>query len=146
MEAVAEYRASPDRSDENGRGLSLTLPRRPSSVARARGHVRAAFGGLGLLHLIETAVLLTSELATNAVRHAHAGRTFEITVRSVADHVWVEVADQDGSPLPSTRAARLDDTGGRGLHLLDCLADRWEAESNGTGKIVRFGLSLARPS
>jgi anti-sigma regulatory factor (Ser/Thr protein kinase) len=89
--------------------------------------------------MIPTAALLTSELVTNAV--VHVGGT--ITVRACCDNdhlVRVEVHDQ--SPVsPATGTKALEALGGRGLHLVDAMAEAWGSRTTGSGKVVWFELS-----
>lgn len=103
----------------------LRLAGDPDAVARARRLVSSAVGAAHPLH--DDCVLLTSEIATNAVRHsASAGGTFTLSVSYSAE--WVRVAVQDaGSPEPpfGWRPASPLETGGRGLQLLEALAHRW---------------------
>jgi anti-sigma regulatory factor (Ser/Thr protein kinase) len=81
----------------------------------------------------EEVKLVASELATNAVRHT--GRPETATVMYSGSAVRVEV--DDGSPiLPEYRQAGPEDVSGRGLLLVDALADKWGVESRPDGKRV----------
>jgi anti-sigma regulatory factor (Ser/Thr protein kinase) len=87
----------------------------------------------------ETAALLVSELATNAVKHA--GTDFEVCVK-VDRAVRVQVRDFS-SHAPVLRAERLAAENGRGLQILDALASAWGWQSLGrAGKIIWFELPL----
>ncbi|MCX4981361.1 ATP-binding protein [Streptomyces sp. NBC_00572] len=79
----------------------------------------------------ETVVLVASELATNAVRHGHVpGRDFRLSLRVTGGLARVEVSDTRAERVPP-RPGKLPDPGpeltdgGRGLLLVDALADRW---------------------
>jgi len=87
----------------------------------------------------ETPELLSSELAANAVRHG--GTPFTVVV-SASPVVRVEVHDGNAI-LPTLQAARGDDEAGRGLLMIQTLADRWGIEecAGGTGKAVWFEIS-----
>ncbi|MDQ6838125.1 MAG: ATP-binding protein [Actinomycetota bacterium] len=102
------------------------------SVGAARDFVRAC---LAEAANIEAIVLLVSELATNAV--IHAGTSFEVTVVTLGDRIRVTVADSSPD-LPARRFAQDTDTGGRGLHLVDALADDWGVERRDDGKETWF--------
>lgn len=89
--------------------------------------------------LADTLILLISELVTNAV--VHTGCPAVLRMLFGSDHcperetVRVEVADVSNRP-PRPRHADKDETGGRGLELVDGLADRWGWEREGEGKQI----------
>lgn len=84
------------------------------------------------------AELLASELVTNALVHTDHGAVFTATV--AASTLRVEVRDfMAGLPVPHTPAAHLD-THGRGLVLVQSLADAWGVCTYGVGKVVWFEL------
>ncbi|GGP96760.1 ATP-binding protein [Streptomyces roseolilacinus] len=80
------------------------------------------------------AVLLTvSELVTNAHLHAHSSAQLVMTW----DESCLHVAVHDASPdLPTPRPPSTERTGGRGMFLVDALADDWEARPCPDGKTV----------
>ena len=88
---------------------------------------------------VGTAVLLTSEVVTNAVEHAGG----PLTVRAQCDdHVLrVEVIDA-GSGVPQRAVVHEGAVSGRGMHLLDALATRWSTRPVAGGKVVWFELAL----
>ncbi|MFC8360671.1 ATP-binding protein [Streptomyces griseorubiginosus] len=70
---------------------------------------------------------IVAELAANAVTHGRVpGRDFELRLSLVTGSVRVEVTDTRAEPLPAVRRAGPLDDGGRGLLLVEALADRWE--------------------
>ena len=83
--------------------------------------------------VVQQAALVLSELATNAVLHART--RFTVTVRSVGVEVHVVVGD-DSPVLPVLGRADERAEPGRGLVLVDALAQRWGAEPAGDGKVV----------
>lgn len=125
-------------------GTAVSLPGRPESVGRARRHVAAVLEGLELGHLVDVAVLLTSEVATNAVEHACGGADFTVRVRLEAARVWIEVTDPDCRSLSAGPAPSLDSDNGRGLWLIGDLAECWETVPDADGKTVRFALRAGR--
>lgn len=114
-------------------------PRR-ESVGPARRFVASALADWDRPPEAEMIVLLTSELVTNVVVHAgpHGpDEEISVSVRRSADLVRVEVTDcHPGVPVVGDGA--VDKAGGRGLLLLDSLADNWGVTRNGQGKVVWF--------
>jgi PAS domain S-box-containing protein len=113
------------------------------SVATARGFVRDTLQGWGMADLIEDAVVLTSELVTNAV--VHAGTAAEVRCLRDTRGVRVEVVDRHPErELPLTEVSRghidLTSEGGRGLMLCAALASRWGVDYTAADKCVWFRL------
>ena len=126
---------------------SLTMPGMPDHVSEARAMVTKA---LGDLHpRLDDAVLMVSELVTNAIVHSNSrqpGGTVTVTVLESADGVRVEVADC-GSELstPMVRADRCA-ADGHGLFLVQSLADQWGYLRSEAGATVWFRLARASPA
>ena len=113
----------------------------PAEVGRARRWARSRLAGSGIEAdepLAETLILLVSELVTNAVVHTGCPAVLRLSLPGVAEEsaiVRLEVADtSDRAPVP--RCADGDATGGRGLALVDGLADRWGWSPEGAGKRI----------
>lgn len=134
---------------------SETFPAEPQSVPDARRYVTDLLD-VGLIgqvppQLCQTAALLVSELATNAVLHAGV-RSFVVEVEffPAEGRLWVGVTDT-GVGQPIKRAPSVTGEHGRGLLLVSRLADQWGARRRrATGeKTVWFELHLpsgvARP-
>ncbi|WP_351226974.1 ATP-binding protein [Streptomyces sp. NPDC002133] len=113
----------------------------PAEVGRARRWARSRLAGSGIGDdepLAETLVLLISELVTNAVVHTGCPAVLRMLFGAGATDagtVRVEVADTSACP-PQPRHAEGDDTNGRGLELVDGLADRWGWQPEGAGKRI----------
>lgn len=90
----------------------------------------------------QVALVLTSELVTNAVMHART--PLDIRVNVEPDQMRVDVRDHDPT-LPWRRSCSPDALGGRGLHLVDALATTWGAEPCPDGKVVWFTLRNGGP-
>jgi len=87
----------------------------------------------------EYAVLLVSELVTNAMRHG--GEPIRLVADITASGLRVEVYDGNTDAFPAIRDIRPDAPGGHGLRLVDALADRWGTnEVAGDGKCVWFEI------
>lgn len=118
--------------------LSTVFPSVAPSAASARRFVAAALRRGGCPdEFIELVLLLTSELVTNAYRHA--GTETRVSVRLDDDCTRVEVRDV-GRGEPELRPLDTDRVDGRGLQIVDALADRWGYHSNAGGTAVWFEL------
>lgn len=123
---------------------STSLPAEPASVPAARRFVRAVLQGSGLQAAWETAQMLVSEVATNAVLHARTAFTVEV----VRDGERVRVSVTDLSPaVPRQRSYGADSATGRGLRLVDTFAAAWGVDRQpGGGKTVWFEVPTAGDS
>ncbi|MEE1753585.1 ATP-binding protein [Streptomyces sp. SP18CS02] len=112
------------------------------SVGRARAELRNALSGWELSRIEDDALLVLSELLTNALRHACVpGREIETRFAPVPGGLRIEVHDASET-RPSMAVPGEDATGGRGLLLVDILARRWGvADGDGPGKLVWAELS-----
>ena len=91
-----------------------------------------------LEHDLHDAVLLVSELATNAVTHADSA--FEVVVSVDGDRLRVEVSDADPG-VPQVQWVPAGATSGRGLLIVETLASAWGVSAaEGGGKTVWFEL------
>lgn len=91
----------------------------------------------------ETAVLLTSEIVTNAVVHG-AGPITMVVLESEAG-ARIEVTDAGSGSVPTLCESGTDAEGGRGLLLVDRLADRWDHVLTDAGLTVWFELDVPVP-
>lgn len=109
------------------------------AVPEARRALRELLTHWGRPGRSEIAELLTSELVTNAL--VHTDREAVLTATVSARGLHVEVRDFVGR-RPRPRAADADDgTHGRGLMLVQSLADAWGVRPHGVGKAVWFDLA-----
>lgn len=117
------------------------LPAEPASVARARQHLVDALKDWGETAAVEVVELLVSELVTNAV--LHAGSPVELVVRRQPGRVRVEVGD-DSSMAPHRRDSDEEATIGRGVDMVEMLAEQWGVETDvAEGKVVWFEVSAS---
>lgn len=110
----------------------------PGSVPAARRFALEVLQGTPL-ELRQSAELMVSELATNGVRH---GRTsFHVSIQRTGEAVRVEVTDR-GAGTPRIQFPGPDEPSGRGLQIVDMLAEEWGVEMEAAiGKTVWFTLS-----
>lgn len=114
---------------------SQTMPCAPESARRARLLVSAACNTWGLPGLADAGALVVSELIGNSVRHS--GSYLVRVIVSLPERGLVRVAVVDKSRIPPTlRAADDSEEGGRGLAVVEALADRWGTE------ILRWGKRI----
>ncbi|MEU6895816.1 ATP-binding protein [Streptomyces sp. NPDC046557] len=124
--------------------VQLEVGADPAEVGRARRWARSRLAGCGIGDdepLAETLILLISELVTNAV--VHTGCPAVLRMLFGGPGVRVEVADASDRE-PARRQAAGDDTGGRGLELVDGLADRWGWQREGAGKRIWCEIDRGR--
>ena len=112
----------------------------PAAAAEARGQVRAAIAAWKTPVDEDIAVLLTSELVTNAVKHT-AGGTVTLGIRCARDQLRVDVYDTSPSP-PVLTNAPADAEAGRGLVLVAELSAEWGSYRTLVGKVVYFTLAF----
>ncbi|WTW98798.1 ATP-binding protein [Streptomycetaceae bacterium NBC_01309] len=120
--------------------LAHHLPAEPCAAGEARSYVRRFLDCHGLSTLADDAVLLTSELVTNALRHATGAPELRISLSG--NDLRLEVFD-GGHGIPSPRTAEDRDTDGRGLWLVDRMATRWGFDRAHGTKSVWCELALA---
>jgi anti-sigma regulatory factor (Ser/Thr protein kinase) len=105
------------------------------SIGQARDFVTDALVGTEVDR--DDAALLTSEVATNAVRHADTA--FRLRIESHQDAVRIEVINDAPELLLMMHQPSVD--GGRGLRILDDLAQSWGVETSSEEKVVWFELA-----
>ena len=119
---------------------AFALPRSPQSAGEARGRVRAALVAASLLDLTDDATLITSELVGNAVQHAGS----PVDVALIRAHGVLMILVADSSRLPPVMGAAVDTTeSGRGLVIVDVIADSWGHWLTSAGKTVWACLRFA---
>ena len=122
------------------RGRRVRLTAGPAAAAEARRQVQAAIRTWDILVDPDVAVLLTSELVTNALRH-EAGETVTRAITCSFAQLRIDVHDTSRL-LPVLVEAPADAEAGRGLMLVATLSDQWGAYSTPAGKAVYFTLAF----
>jgi CheY-like chemotaxis protein len=109
----------------------------PRSASAARRFVDETLGRWECDDLLDTVTLLVSELVTNAVIHARS--EIEVGVHLLADRLRIEVGDSSET-LVRRRAAADDEGSGRGMTMVETLAQAWGVDARPGGKVVWFEL------
>ncbi|MBT2420754.1 ATP-binding protein [Streptomyces sp. ISL-22] len=110
---------------------SQTFPCEPATAEIGRQLVRNALSVWHFDDLADVAALIMSELIANAVRHTSCHSIRLIVGRPSARRVRVGVVDRAPFRLPVLGQVGEDDESGRGLVLIDGIADRWGYDLHG---------------
>jgi len=134
METTTPIR--PPRQQQHLRRISLAVG--PAAAGEARTEVRAAILAWDLPADESVALLLTSELVTNAIRHG-GGQAIVLDLGCTRGQLRVDVHDTSRL-LPTLADAPADAEAGRGLMLVASLSDDWGCYRTRAGKAVYFTL------
>jgi histidine kinase-like protein len=93
-----------------------------------------------MAELIETMVLMVSEVVTNAILHSGSGAELRLILSG--ETVRAEVRDRS-SALPAVKQYSETATTGRGMLIVEALATAWGTEVEGKGKVVWFSVDAA---
>jgi anti-sigma regulatory factor (Ser/Thr protein kinase) len=118
---------------------TVLLPYAPASVAVARQRLAADLIAAGIFAgAVGDAVLVVSELLSNAIRHARPLPGASVQVAWALDDDAIEVAVSDGGALtrPILTQATVSALGGRGLSIVEYLARTWGVRSDDAGLTV----------
>ena len=102
-------------------------------VSAARAFVHSRLSAWEMNDHIDDALLIASELVTNAILHART--PVQLRLHADGPVVRVEVYDEN-SRMPAVTGVGPDATSGRGLAVVACLACAWGMEQEGHGKVV----------
>ena len=136
--------AHPRATQRTRLNMQVTLPNGEGAVRLARQVTRDVLARWRLAHMEDTAVLLVSELVTNAVRHARDTYAIALDLEFGESGLRIEVQDADPCWPHRRTPGRLDESG-FGLVLVDALADMWGVRDTATGKAVWAELDARRP-
>jgi len=128
---------APPRPAERHR-FHIPLAMGPAAAGEARRRVRAAIRSWPVPVEEDVALLLTSELVTNAVRH-EPGQAVMLVINCSSDRLRVDVHDTSRS-WPAVADVPADAETGRGLLLVETLSDEWGFYRTPAGKAVYFTL------
>ncbi|MGL5829489.1 MAG: ATP-binding protein [Angustibacter sp.] len=114
----------------------------PREVSRVRHRLAAELARWGVSHDdSDTAVLLTSEVVTNAIRYGLP--PVEVHAEFDRGQLRIQVADSGAERVCPADDVQWDDGGGRGLILVESLAHAWGVHEHQSGKHVWFELRCA---
>jgi anti-sigma regulatory factor (Ser/Thr protein kinase) len=119
--------------------MSVRLAPGATAPRSARAAVQRALAGADP-QAVERAMLLTSELVTNAV--VHAATPLRLTLAIGRQGLRVEVADLDCTPPVPVPESQSGPHGGFGLHIVERLASAWGCTRHDDGKTVWFEMPL----
>jgi hypothetical protein len=118
----------------------VRLTRKPAAAAEARNQVRAAIRDWKVPVDPDIAILLTSDLVTNAITYGD-GETLTLAIRCSRGHLRIDVYDQSRfRPLGMDEPADTD--AGRGLVLVAVLSTEWGSFRTPAGKAMYFTLAF----
>lgn len=126
---------------------TVLLPYAPASVAVARQRLAADLNAAGIFAgAVGDAVLVVSELLSNAIRHARPLPGSSVQVAWALDDDAVEVAVSDGGAVtrPTPAQATVSSLGGRGLDIVEYLARTWGVRAD-DGRLTVWAV-LAAPA
>ncbi|MER5222503.1 ATP-binding protein [Streptomyces flaveus] len=106
----------------------LSFVAEPEKIAGLRRIMRLRLGLWGLHEVIDAAQICVSELTSNVITHVGVGTPTTLAVSMSGTHLRIEVHDPDTRALPTLIAANSDSETGRGMALVDAIADRWGVE------------------
>jgi anti-sigma regulatory factor (Ser/Thr protein kinase) len=125
----------------------VVVPHHARGARQARHRLTAALTGSIPPALLADVISVAAELIANAVRHAEPlpGGVVRLAWRlKTSDEmrmIEVRVTDGGASQLPRPRSASIDEADGRGLKIVEALADRWGVDKDGLGQSVWAELS-----
>ncbi|MFD5660738.1 ATP-binding protein [Streptomyces hirsutus] len=127
---------------------TFRIPKHRRHVSVARRRLREALADWDVAgELTDTVTLLASELVTNAVLHCRVScAQVRVTLTLDGAELLLEVTDPDRDRLPQPHRPTLGREGGRGLALVEALADTWGCRQGPYTKCVwaRFTLAEAK--
>ncbi|KAA0930397.1 ATP-binding protein [Streptomyces apricus] len=113
----------------------------PEEVAGLRRVLRSHLELWGLHDVTDAAQLCASELVSNVIRHVGVGTPTTLAVSMNGTRLRIEVHDPDTRALPTLLAADPDSEAGRGMALVNHLADLWGVQLLADVKVTWCELS-----
>ncbi|WP_327433844.1 SpoIIE family protein phosphatase [Streptomyces sp. NBC_01236] len=129
-------RRGPTTQQPGGRLQQRVAPGDPEALTEARHMIRAAVRAWGARERSDEIELVADELITNALMHTEGSAIVTLRVLAGPDRRLRAEIEDSSSALPRRREAGESGVSGRGLLLVDRLADVWGVEARGGGKCV----------
>jgi anti-sigma regulatory factor (Ser/Thr protein kinase) len=133
------YRPARRMRAHRHRTVRRTFPLDPTSASAARRFVSDVLTQWRLEQLIHQATLMTSELVTNSVLHTSG--ELKLALFADGERLHVEVVDHS-ERLPALQNPDADAPGGRGLLIIEALAENWGVDARAVGKAVWFDVLI----
>ncbi|MDX3757825.1 SpoIIE family protein phosphatase [Streptomyces mirabilis] len=133
---LALRRRGPGPQQSGGRLQHHVAPGDPEALTEARHMIRAAVRAWGGGERADEVELVADELITNALMHTEGAAIVTLRVLSGPGRRLRAEVEDSSSALPRRREAGVSGVSGRGLLLVDRLADVWGVEARGGGKCV----------
>ncbi|NJP50702.1 ATP-binding protein [Streptomyces sp. SBST2-5] len=126
----------------------LAFTAEPKEVAGLRRVMRSHLALWELHEVIDQAQLCVSELVANVITHVGPGTPATLGVSMNGMRLRIEVRDPDTRALPTLLDANMESEGGRGMALIDALAERWGVELGPDRKVTwcELATGLTSPS
>ncbi|MFJ6515920.1 ATP-binding protein [Streptomyces sp. NPDC091406] len=129
---------------------SMAIPHGPAGVGQARHRMREQLRGNGVSDaVVDDAVLILSELLSNACRHGRPlGRHTDVGDGDIlaawrvdtGGGLTVEVTDGGGPTRPVPATPSVTARGGRGLNIISALAQEWGVRDDSSGEVTVWAL------
>lgn len=125
---------------------TLPFKAEPEEVGALRRLLRLHLGIWGLHQFIDAAQLCVSELATNVILHVGRGTPATLAVFMRGTRLRIEVHDPDTGTSPTLVDAACASEEGRGVALINAVAERWGVQRRADRKITWCELATALTS
>jgi PAS domain S-box-containing protein len=138
-------RRGPGRQRTGGQLRQQVVPGDPDALAETRHMIRAAVRAWGTVERADEIELAADELITNALMHTEGCATVTLRVLLGPQRLLRIEVEDSSSALPHRRDPGPVGASGRGLMLVDLLADSWGVEARGGGKCVWCEFTMTWP-
>jgi anti-sigma regulatory factor (Ser/Thr protein kinase) len=114
----------------------LDFTAEPEEVAALRRVMRLHLGVWGLHEVTDVAQLCVSELVSNIIKHVGVGTPATLAVSMNGTRLRIELHDPDTHARPALVEAGSDCEAGRGMAIVDAVADRWGVSLRADRKVT----------